>query len=162
SMAALALVRLARLTGNRDLSHRARRVLEAYALPMKRSPAAFPTMLLAAHLLLTEPAAAPAGLPDPVQLRLAAPSTPVFPGREATPSASPSTTRRAATRPAWCQRRRRSASPSGSSPPRPDRAAAGKAQRPPELLSGKRRGTNAGPGSALLIDRPAAARLSGV
>jgi uncharacterized protein YyaL (SSP411 family) len=84
SMAALALVRLAHLTGNRELGRRARRVLDAYALPMKRTPAAFPTMLLATHLYLTEPAAAPAGQPDPVRLRVAAAPSPVLPGREAT------------------------------------------------------------------------------
>ncbi|MBI3910980.1 MAG: thioredoxin domain-containing protein, partial [Armatimonadetes bacterium] len=49
SMAALALVRLSRLTGDPDLRAKARRLLDAHASSMKRYPAAMPMMLLAAH-----------------------------------------------------------------------------------------------------------------
>src|SRR5439155_25816039 len=54
AMAALALLRLEQLTGNRALRSRARRVIDAYAAGMKRSPAAFPTLLLAAELYFAE------------------------------------------------------------------------------------------------------------
>jgi uncharacterized protein len=48
SMAALALVRLARLTGRPDYQERAGRILSSYAEVMRRAPAAFANMLLAA------------------------------------------------------------------------------------------------------------------
>jgi uncharacterized protein YyaL (SSP411 family) len=52
SMAALALVRLARLTGRTEYRDRAGRLLSSYAEMMRRAPAAFPNMLLAADLYL--------------------------------------------------------------------------------------------------------------
>jgi uncharacterized protein len=53
SMAALALVRLARLTGDAGLRSKAQRLLSVQATPMKRYPAAMPTMLLATRLYFT-------------------------------------------------------------------------------------------------------------
>jgi uncharacterized protein YyaL (SSP411 family) len=52
SMAALALVRLARLTGRSDYREKAGRLLSSYAEMMGRAPAAFANMLLAADLYL--------------------------------------------------------------------------------------------------------------
>jgi uncharacterized protein len=52
SMAALALVRLARLTGRAEYRNKAGRLLSSYAEMMRRAPAAFANMLLAADLYL--------------------------------------------------------------------------------------------------------------
>jgi uncharacterized protein len=54
SMAALALVRLAHLTGRAEYRERADRLLSSYAEMMQRAPAAFPNMLLAADLYRAE------------------------------------------------------------------------------------------------------------
>jgi uncharacterized protein YyaL (SSP411 family) len=53
SMAALALLRLARLTGDAGMRSKAQRLLTVQATPMKRYPAAMPTMLLAARQYFT-------------------------------------------------------------------------------------------------------------
>jgi hypothetical protein len=60
SMAVLALVRLSRITGDREFRAKAQRVLNTYAAMMKRFPAAMPNMLLAAHAYFTPESAAPA------------------------------------------------------------------------------------------------------
>jgi uncharacterized protein YyaL (SSP411 family) len=54
SMAALALVRLARITEDADLLRRAGRLLATHAAMMARAPAAFPQMLVAADFYLSE------------------------------------------------------------------------------------------------------------
>jgi hypothetical protein len=53
SMAALALVQLARRTGDADARARAQRLLNTYTATMKRYPAAMPNMLLAAQEYFT-------------------------------------------------------------------------------------------------------------
>ncbi len=60
SMAALALVRLSRLTDDADFRAKARRVLETHAGAMKQYPQAMPQMLLAAETLFTPASASPA------------------------------------------------------------------------------------------------------
>jgi DsbC/DsbD-like thiol-disulfide interchange protein len=53
-MAALALVRLGRTTGDEELLRRAGQLLATHAALMARAPAAFPQMLIAADLYLSE------------------------------------------------------------------------------------------------------------
>lgn len=59
SLAALALARLARLTGEAEYQNRARVVLDGYATDMKRYPTAMPVMLLATDAFFTTDASAP-------------------------------------------------------------------------------------------------------
>jgi hypothetical protein len=81
SMAALALVRLSRLTGNTELGAKARRLLTTHVTPMKRHPAAMPTMLLAAHQYFTpEGSAAAASAARRVVAELIGVPTRVRPG----------------------------------------------------------------------------------
>src|SRR5262249_55198956 len=63
SMAALALVRLGRQTGDAELLAKARRLLSGTAPAMRQSPAAYPTFLLAADSYLTQTAAVTAVAP---------------------------------------------------------------------------------------------------
>src|SRR5205823_1263502 len=61
---------------------RARRVIDAYAAGMKRSPAAYPTLLLAAELYFAEtprPVVA-----DPVRLTVTTAPAPALPGQRVT------------------------------------------------------------------------------
>src|SRR5205823_1541737 len=59
-----------------DLRARAHRLLNAYAVGMKRAPAVYATMLLAADLYFSEP---PRQAADPVRAELASPPAPVRP-----------------------------------------------------------------------------------
>src|SRR5262249_34670963 len=63
SMAALALVRLGRQTGDAGLLAKARRLLGSRAPAMRRSPTAYPTFLLAADSYLSESVTAIAAVP---------------------------------------------------------------------------------------------------
>jgi len=82
SMAALALVRLARITADADLLRRAGRLLATHAAMMARAPAAFPQMLVAADFYLSEGEGAP-GRPSsdaPVRAEAVAGAATVAPG----------------------------------------------------------------------------------
>jgi uncharacterized protein YyaL (SSP411 family) len=72
SMAALALVRLSRLTNDAGLREKARRVLETHAGTMRQYPQALPQMLLAAEALFTpaDTAVAMASRKGPVTVTL--------------------------------------------------------------------------------------------
>src|SRR5207247_270601 len=82
AMAALALLRLEQLTGNRALRSRAGRLINAYAAGMKRSPAAYPTLLLAAQFYFGETPAPMAA--DPVRVTVTGAPAPVLPGQAVT------------------------------------------------------------------------------
>jgi uncharacterized protein YyaL (SSP411 family) len=86
SMAAIALLRLGRLTGEPEPIERAERILNYYARWMEQAPAAFPNMLVAADLFLSvgaPSAAAIAAGGGHVTLEAEAPSAPVHPGASA-------------------------------------------------------------------------------
>jgi uncharacterized protein YyaL (SSP411 family) len=99
SLAALALARLARITGEAEYRDRVRVVLDGYATDMKRYPTAMPAMLLAANSFFTAdpsepekvvPPAFPGGLPGllgstpPVTVKLEDAPTTLQAGQEFT------------------------------------------------------------------------------
>ncbi len=81
SMAALALLRLARITGDRELRVKAQRVLDTYASQMERYPAAMPNMLLAAEAYFTADTDSPAGPAGPVAIAVTSVPASVRPGQ---------------------------------------------------------------------------------
>jgi uncharacterized protein YyaL (SSP411 family) len=82
SMAAVALVRLARLTGDPAVRDRAVRLLDTYTTDMKRFPEAIPTMLLAAFHHFDPADELPGRAEDPVRIVLEAPGTAPRPGAD--------------------------------------------------------------------------------
>jgi uncharacterized protein YyaL (SSP411 family) len=83
AMAALSLIRLGRATGKADFTAHGQRVLETYAMDMKRYPQAIPAMLLAAHTLFSAaPAAQAEGKPEPVKIAVEAPTTRIKAGQD--------------------------------------------------------------------------------